>query len=52
MIKCTMLPSLAAVALALHAFDAVAQDVPTLDSGTFCPAEGKAAPELGKELPG
>ena len=44
--KRTMLPSLIAVALALGAFVAVAQEVPTIDFSQPCRAEGKAAPEL------
>ena len=43
-----MLPALAAVALALHAFAAVADEVPTLNVGALCRAEAKAAPEFSK----
>jgi hypothetical protein len=46
MMKRTMLPSLAAVALSFGASVAVAQEVPTLDVSRLCRAEGKAAPEL------
>ena len=42
----TMLSSLAAVALALHASVAVAQEVPTLDVGPLCRAQAKAAQDL------
>lgn len=48
MMKRTMLPSVAAVALALGASVAAAQEVPTLDVGALCRAQAKAAPELGQ----
>ena len=48
MTKRAMLPSLTAVAFALHAFGAAAQDVPTLDVGSLCRAEGKAAPDFAE----
>jgi hypothetical protein len=43
MMKRTMLPSLAAIALALGASFAAAQEVPTLDVGALCRAQAKAA---------
>ena len=48
MMKRTMLPSLAAVALALHAFGAAAQDVPVLDISSLCRAQAKAAPDMAE----
>ena len=48
MMKRIMLPSLAVIALALHAVIAVAQEVPTFDVGPLCRAQAKAAPELGQ----
>jgi len=42
-----MLPSLAAVALALGASVAAAQEVPTLDVAPLCRAQAKAAQDLG-----
>jgi len=47
MMKGTVLPSLAAAALALGAFAAAAQEVPTLDVGSLCRAQAKAAQDLG-----
>lgn len=46
MMKRTMLPSLAAIALALGASFAAAQEVPTLDVGALCRAQAKAAQAL------
>ena len=46
MMKRTVLPSLAAVAVALGASVAAAQEVPTLDVGPLCRAQAKAAQEL------
>jgi hypothetical protein len=43
----TMLSSLTAVALALGAFVAVAQELPTLDVAPLCRAQAKAAQDLG-----
>ena len=46
MMKRAILPSLAAVALALGAFVAAAQEVPTLDVAPLCRAQAKAAQDL------
>jgi hypothetical protein len=46
MMKRAMLPSLTAVALALGASVAAAQEVPTLDVGPLCRAQAKAAQDL------
>jgi hypothetical protein len=43
-----LLVSLVAAALAQQSFVAVAQEVPTLNVGQLCRAEGKAAPELAQ----
>ncbi|HZO45365.1 MAG TPA: hypothetical protein VFB68_05695 [Xanthobacteraceae bacterium] len=41
-----MLPSLAVIAVALHATAAVAQEVPKLDVGPLCNAQAKASKDL------
>ena len=46
MMKHAILSSVAAVALALHSVVAAAQEVPTLDVGTLCRAQAKAAKAL------
>ena len=48
MMKSTLLPALATVTLALHAFVAVADEVPVLNVGALCRAEAKEAPEFSK----
>ena len=46
--KSTILSSVVAVALALHAIGAAAQVVPTFDVGPQCRSQAKAAPELAE----
>jgi hypothetical protein len=46
MMKRAMLPSLAAIAVALSASVAVAQEVPTLDVVPLCRAQAKASQDL------
>lgn len=41
-------PGLVAAAVALQAFVAMADEVPTLNASALCRAEGKAAPELAQ----
>lgn len=48
MMKRAILSSVAAVALALHAVVAAAQEVPIFDVGPECRAQAKAAPEMGE----
>lgn len=46
MMKPAMLPSLAAIAVALYAVAAVAQEVPKLDVTPLCRAQAKASQDL------
>ena len=46
MMKRAVLPSLAAIAVALGAFVATAQEVPKLDVGPLCAAQAKASKDL------